>query len=354
VVRVTQQLRCFRPQLGNLGQRIAVVTRAALRAARAVGGKHLLAQVALVGKGHEAFIGSAVQAEDPGVRPAFCLGLGLGRTDQAGRQARQLCWVRDHQLEGVRFLEHVLGEQGVQFGDARVDLLHPRLGLCVQRRAGAGEIEVGQLDQAQGLFVQAQRRPLLVDRIDPREQLLVQVDRVEFTGQSRVDLDLQLLQELVRIRVRDVAEGIGHPLQCGSRQLQRFEGVGEIRRLGVVADGRDLDAQLLEAAVECGRVMLVADAVERRYAVGGVPWLKEGIVVGDGLGRLGGRRCGCLRRRRRGLVAGRLGAPGTSVQGRGEKGGQEDSEKHARGAVHRFSRLGFTTPTLPSPRPQRM
>src|SRR5690606_3737790 len=71
-------------------------------------------------------------------------------------QAGQFGHVVDQHRRVVDFVEHVVGKLRAQFGQARVDLLQPRLLRGIEPGAGAHEIVVVLLDQAQALGVEAE------------------------------------------------------------------------------------------------------------------------------------------------------------------------------------------------------
>ena len=66
---------------------------------------------------------AAIEAENPAFL-ALCSRLGPGRSDHAGRQSGQFRFIRDEQFERLGFLQQVLPEHSVQFGNPAVDLFH--------------------------------------------------------------------------------------------------------------------------------------------------------------------------------------------------------------------------------------
>ena len=297
MVFVAHQARGLGAQHRDLGEFVAVVRGAALAAARAVPLVHLFAQFAIVGVGHEALEGAAVETEHPGVRQLLLLRLGTGCAEHVVRQAGKIGLIGHDQFETVGFLQQVLAEHGGQFGQTGVDLLEALTRSSFQRGAAPHEIQVGQFEQPHLLFIQPQRLTLLVQRIDPRENLLVHVNRVPLTGQARGHLDVQFLQEIVGVGVVDVVEGVGHAPQGLPGYLERFDRVSEAGWFGVGANRGNLRAQLLDAPLEGRLEVLVTDAVERRNTVGRFPCLEKGIDVF----RCGRHRCD----RRPGRILGR-------------------------------------------------
>ena len=119
--------------------------------------------------------------------------LARGVTHKA-RQASQLVLGAQHQLVRGLVVQHVLAEQRGQAGQ----LLHHRrvAGLVgpLQARAGADEVKVDALQQAQLLVREIQRGAGLVQGVDAGEQCRVHVDAVGVRGQRAGHLTLHGLQ----------------------------------------------------------------------------------------------------------------------------------------------------------------
>jgi hypothetical protein len=235
------------------------------------------------------FAACAAAARSPSERPASLGSVGVGEHP-----------VREARGEGRLFLV----ERG-QCGLVRVRELRSR----------AHEREALALDEVLRLGIEAEAVPLLVDRLHPRVELRVEVDRVGVRGELRRDLGLDLLDRRIRVRLVHVEEDLGHPRQQLARPLHRDDRVLERRRLGIRGDRVDLGALPLHALLEGGQVVGVLDAVERRGLV------EERALRGEGIRR------------------GELGGGGRG----GENGADEERSRSEEGteALHRGSLHGF-------------
>ena len=99
-------------------------------------------------------------------------------------------------------------------------------------------------------------------------------------GDLRGHLALDLKKRVVAVGADQEAEDLLDPGQRPPAQLQRRDGVGEIRRLRSGRDGLDLGLVLRECAGVGGRKVLGPDLRERRHPVGGRPMLEKGIIAG--------------------------------------------------------------------------
>ncbi len=128
--------------------------------------------------------GRVQQREDVLAVEAARLRFIRGGGDLRGREAVQFLHIVDDDGRGVHLIQHVLAELRAQLGELGVHLLEARLVRLGQLRAGAHEILVVALDEPQLLGVELQRGALVVERLDAREQLGVQVDRVVVRGRT--------------------------------------------------------------------------------------------------------------------------------------------------------------------------
>jgi hypothetical protein len=133
-----------------------------------------------------------------------------------------------------------------------------------QLRAGEDEVLVIPLDEAERLGAELQLRPPLVDRLDAAKQLLVEKRRRLQRGQLRRFLFLDLFERVVVIGAGDAVEDELHARQQLAAALERLDGVLERGRHGIVGDLLDLLPLFLDASLERGPEILVADLVESR------------------------------------------------------------------------------------------
>src|SRR5690606_2405526 len=267
---------------------------------------------------------------------------GLGRGRRGGdlrlAQAGQFGHVVDQHRRVVDFVEHVVGKLRAQFGQARVDLLEPRLLRGIEPGAGAHEIVVVLLDQAQALGVEAEAGALAVDGLDAREQPRIEHDRVAVRGELRRVLVVDLLADVVGVGAVEVAEDAARIRQQLAGLLQRDDRVLE-RRLRLLADDRlDLLQFLRHAGVERGREVFVPDPVELREAQRQRALHEQrvgGLGIGGGRGVHEGGSCG--------------GGPGVGLGGNG--GGQGDGQGRGERVLHRWILGKLENPRVAHGRP---
>ena len=187
------------------------------------------------------------------------------RFDLSLAQSFQLGGGVDDQCDVVDFLEHVLRKLGTKPGQFAVDLSQTRLLLVVQPCAGANEIPMGFFEQTQLFGIKAQAIALLVERINPGEQIRVQQDRIAVRRQPRRHLALDLLAGIIGVGTDQVEEHRGHPRQHPAAALHGHDGVVEAGCHGTGRDSLDLGQMLFHAALHGRDEVLVANLVEWRH-----------------------------------------------------------------------------------------
>ncbi|MDR6139316.1 hypothetical protein QE438_002620 [Pseudoxanthomonas sp. SORGH_AS 997] len=163
-----------------------------------------------------------------------------GRGDVAVGQAVQLGLVVHHHRAGGGGRDQPGVELRGQGGLFDVELAQGGLVGVGQLRTGAHELLVLVLDQALLLRVQVQGVALVVEALDAREQLRIQVDLVLVRGQLGRDLFLDLLTRIVGIGLDQAEEDARDAGQGLAAALHRLQRVGEGGRLRVVGDLADL------------------------------------------------------------------------------------------------------------------
>ena len=153
----------------------------------------------------------------------------------------------------------MVAERGAEMRQPFVDLRHPLLGRLVEAGAGAMETGVGALQQPHLLAGQSERRAVVVQQCDPAEQYGVHHDRVPVPRHPQRHLLVDLKQRRVGMRRHQVVEHRRHPREQLARALQRGDGVGKVRRGGIVGDGGDLGRMIGEGLLEGGEEMLRRD-----------------------------------------------------------------------------------------------
>jgi hypothetical protein len=250
------------PKLEDAAEQRAVVVRAVGRAVH-VRGVHALAQLAPFGVLHERRVGGHLQREPPAVE-ALRPGRVTGACARGVRQPGELGLVGQEQLEGVRRVERVVREAGVQLRELHADLLHALLRVGRQVGAGAAELAQRLLQVAPS---HAAQRPGLVGlrefahrAPEPVVQWQLRVESREL-GQDGVVRLAQLRRVHHRDQVRDRAD---HAVKPVDQVVQPLDGARIGTRRGVVVDQRvQLGLGFGERRAHGGHDVLGADAVER-------------------------------------------------------------------------------------------
>ena len=201
-------------------------------------------------------------------------------------QAREVVLALEHQRIALLVRQHVLTEGGAERRQPLVDLGEPRLGLCIERRAGALEHQVVAVEHALLLGGEAELVASAMKTVDAAEQRLVHEDAVPVLGLERRERELDRLDGVVGMRAGENAEDAPDPGQRLPAPLQRLDGIGEGRLGRIGGDGVDLGG----VRGKCARVsrleMLRLDPAERRDPEGAGPVLEQ-RVLGGGFGAKG-------------------------------------------------------------------
>ena len=166
----------------------------------------------------------------------------------------------------------LVGQQPrVELGEVRrqllVDLGQLRLLRGVELGAVADEAFVLAGQQPLLLGVEAERVALVVERLDPLEELRVERDLVERRRQLGRPFLVERLIGGRRHIVGHHREHRQHPAEPLAGLLARLDGVGEGRRGRIVGDRRDTRALLVDAELDRFGEQLGLDLVPRRNAV---------------------------------------------------------------------------------------
>jgi len=321
VVGVAEQGGPLRAQLDDAGDGGAVVELAAAAGAADRGLLQALAQGAVLQRGQRRLAAGVLQRQHVLAFELALLGSLRGGGDRGVGHPGEAGAVVHHHGRSVVLLEQVLAEAGLQRGQLAVDLAQARLLLLVQPGAGAHEVEVVTVEQAQLLGVEAELVALVVQGLDAGVQLRVEGDGVGVRGQQRRHGGLHLLHLRVGVGADQVEEHVGHAQQYLAAALGGDDGVVEGRRLGVVGDGVELGALLGHALLEGRQVVRVGDAVERRQLVRQRARFEEGVGRG-----------------RRGLVGG--GAEGRQREAGGQGQGPGGTEVHRESPADKTGQKG--------------
>ena len=177
----------------------------------------------------------------------------------------------------------------VSFGQPPVQHREPFAVVPGQLRAGSDEVEVVALDQPDRLGVETRLPPLLVHRVDPVEQPLVQEDGVMVRGQARRQFGFQGEQLVSAVRGDDIEEHARRAAQQTAGPLHRLDRIGEVRSGGILDDGVDLGELLDHPAVERLAVFGHSDPGERRHSNGSDDAVSRGLSVRSAIVTRGSR-----------------------------------------------------------------
>jgi hypothetical protein len=147
----------------------------------------------------------------------------------------------------------------------------------VEAGAGAMEAGVGALQQPHLLAGQPERGAVVVQHRDAAEQHRVHHDRVPVPRHPQRHLLVDLEQRRIGMRRHQVVE---HRRDLGEQlagALQRGDGVGEVRRGGIVGDRGDLGGVVGKGLLEGGQEMLRRDLGERRRLERRLPRLQQRV-----------------------------------------------------------------------------
>ncbi len=199
------------------------------------------------------------------------------------RQASEILLVQQH--EPALFVrQHILAELRGKRRQPLGDRGQSRLGLPRGAGAGAGEIEMIALEHARLLGRKPELVLLGLERGDALEQRLVQRDLASMAREHGRDLPFDRLEFVIGRRAREIEEDFRHAIEAAPAAFQRFNRIGESRRLQACRDGVDLGAMVFQRDVESGPKMRRFDVVERRGLERPGPGLEQRVLVNVGLG----------------------------------------------------------------------
>ena len=214
-----------------------------------------------------------------------------------GRRCREIRFAEPVELldivederRGTRRRKHAVLEFRRQSGLFLIQRAKRLLRWFVELRTGTHEIEMIPLDKPSLLGRERDLFSRREDRVDPREDACVKVNGIGVRGESRRDLDLQVLQRVVGIRSGDRVKGTQRTGQQVAAALERLERVLERGDRVLRRDGLDLGELLAHAELDCRQEMVVANFVEGRCAERQTAGREQRIVI---------RGSGCVDHRR--------------------------------------------------------
>ena len=277
-VGVAKQAGALGAQPHHLGDDRLVVGLAAIVAARDEGAVHLFAQVAALREFQERLGARTRQRHDVTAKLAF-LRLGFHRLAHEVGQAGKLGLFMQGQCEALLIGEHILDERRAKLRQPLDDLRQPLFRLAVERGPGAAKGCVIALEHALLLGGEVERLALPHQSVDAAEELCVGVELVPVARDLRRELALDLKQRVVAVGAGQKMEHLLDPPQRPPAQLERRDGIGEIRRLPAAGNGRDLRLVLGEGTRIGRREMLWPDLLKRGHLARGGPMREKGVFA---------------------------------------------------------------------------
>ena len=183
------------------------------------------------------------------------------------------------QREALLVGKHILAERCAELRQPFDDRRQPLFRLAVERGAGAAKGCVIALEHALLLGGEVERLALPHQSIDAAEELCVGVELVPVARDLRRELALDLEQRVVAVGAGQKMEHLFDPPQRPPAQLERRNGIGEIRRLRTAGNGRDLGLMLGEGARIRRREMLGPDFFKRGHLARGGPMPEKGVIA---------------------------------------------------------------------------
>jgi hypothetical protein len=289
---VSEKRGLLGPQPGDPDDGRLVVVRSAVASPRKGRLEDPLPQRAVLKRREEGLAGRVHEPDDVLARPVLGLGV-LGQTRDLGvREAGELGPVMDHDGGGVLLVQDVLPAGRQQARKLGVHGLQARLVGIRQERARTDKVPMVALEEAQGLRIEAERRALLKERLDAREERGVQVDGVIVGRKLGGHRALYLLHLVVGVRVLQIEEDRRDASKQAARPLHGHDGVVKRGLLRIRGDGLHLLQLVRHPALEGGHVVGVRYPVEGREVVGKGALGEEGILGHGGLRGAVGRMAG--------------------------------------------------------------
>src|SRR6185437_6702270 len=205
--------------------------------------------------------------------------LGFHRLAHESGQAGKLRLVMQGEREALLVGEHILAERRAELRQPLDDLRQALFRLALERGAGAAEGRVIALEYALLLGGEVKRLALLHQSIDATEQLRIGVEPVPVVRDLWRELALDRKQRLIAVGAGQKVEHLLDPCQRPAGELERCDGIAEIRRCSAARDGRDLGLVLGEGPRVGWCEMLWLDLCKGRRLAGGGPGPEKGVVA---------------------------------------------------------------------------
>ena len=210
-------------------------------------------------------------------QPAFGRARRRG-VEQRIRQTGAISGVSSASTIGVLVGQHILAELRAEGGEALVDLGEPRFGVRREPRAVAHERDVIERQRARLLGIEAQavaRRP---QRLDAREQRIVEINFAAGARQNRRDVALDRLQRVVAVGAGEIEKHRRDAIERRAAALQRLDRIVERSWRRIVGDRGDFRALFAKRRLERRREMLGLDRRKGGVAKGPVQGARRGLA----------------------------------------------------------------------------
>ncbi len=200
-----------------------------------------------------------------------------GRGDFFRRHSAERRTVVNHDRGGVGGGEQTIAKLGRETRVLFVE--RPQRLLIGRAGAGAGtdEVAIAPIDETAGLRIQSQRLAGVVHGFDSLEELRVEIDGILMSGEPRGLFGVDASECRIGARFGDLVEDPGHPPQDRAGLLQRLDGVGKRRPIGIGGDRAHLVHLARHTFFERDLVVLVLDAIERRRLKRQRAWMKKWV-----------------------------------------------------------------------------
>ena len=266
---IAQQRRAFLPQGQRFGSNRTVVGGPAIGPARAPGKVCFLPQIAPVGKLQEWHDQGPRQGHDRTVRAFFGPCGTRCRQHEIGQPAQIIRPQRHHPVAFVS--QQVLHELRAQHRQPRFDRTQAGGGVSIQQGTRPHKAAPRQHQHALLFGGQIERVAGGPQYLDPREQRLVFRNLGGIGAEQGREIALQGVARRRAVGPCKAVERAQHAVQRGIGLFQRRDRIGEIGRIGIIRNRRDIGARQGQRRIHRGREIIIRDGAKRRQAKGRVP-----------------------------------------------------------------------------------
>ena len=208
--------------------------------------------------------------------PARCRLRLRGVSEEFG-QASEIVLGLEREHVGLLILEHILGKAGAERGEPLGNFPETRFGGRGKASPGPAEGRVIAFEHARLLGAQRELVALAPERVDAREQRVIEADLVPVRGELGRDLALDRKQGVVAVRARERVKEGRDSVERPTAALQRRDCVVEAWRTRIGRDGLDLAQVRGECLCERVAELVRRDFGKWRHLKWGAPGGKDRI-----------------------------------------------------------------------------